>query len=404
MTTSTSSPAVPAPTRATSRGFIAATISFVAVFAAGATPIPLYDSYGQVDGLTPDEFSLVAVAYFACAVFALLVLGRLSNHHGRRPVSIAALLVAMAGCVTLLFVHSFAVLLIGRALQGLAAGLASSAIGSYAVDTAAGRPRWLVATVATAASTVGLAIGVFVSAVLVQFAPAPRELTYLLFAVLLVGCAIALTTRPETVARKGGALASLIPRLRVPAASRPYLPVAALIFVATWAFGGYFNSFGPSIAAEDLGSNNPLIAAAVFASYMAPSFLGGFAAGRFNAATAQRIGMTIVAVAGIGLAFASGSGLLALFLLAGVIGGIGMGLATAGSMNTLLPEAKAAERAGLLAVIYAISYTGSAVPALIAGQLSRIISLPAITAGYALLASTVWIVTLVGARTPKTRN
>jgi hypothetical protein len=133
----------PATASAESRGFVAATVSFVSVFAAGAAAIPLYDTYRSADGLTNDEFSLVAVAYFVCAVFALLVLGRLSNHHGRRPVSIAALLLAVAGCLTLLLVHSFLPLLIGRALQGLAAGLASSAIGAYAVDTAPRRPGGL---------------------------------------------------------------------------------------------------------------------------------------------------------------------------------------------------------------------------------------------------------------------
>ncbi|WP_090955881.1 MFS transporter [Arthrobacter sp. ov118] len=89
------------------RGFAAATVSFVSVFAAGAAAIPLYYTYRRADGLTNSQFSLVAVAYFVCAVFALLVLGRLSNHHGRRPVSIAALLLAAAGCLTLLWVHSF---------------------------------------------------------------------------------------------------------------------------------------------------------------------------------------------------------------------------------------------------------------------------------------------------------
>ncbi len=390
----------PAPARQ-ARGFIAATVSFVAVFAAGATPIPLYDTYRRVDGLTNDEFSLVAVAYFACAVFALLVLGRLSNHLGRRPVSIAALLVAVAGCVTLLFVHSFAVLLIGRALQGLAAGLASSAIGAYTVDTAGRRPRWVIATVTTAASTVGLAFGVFVSGALVEFGPAPREVTYVVFAVLLLGCATSLATRPETVDRIPGAWTSLLPRLSVPLAVRRYLPVATAVFVATWAFGGYFNSFGPSIAAEYLGSHSPIIAAAVFASYMAPSVIGGFLAGRLLPDTAQRVGMTLVAVAGVGLAVASANGLLLPFILAGVIGGIGMGVATSGSMTTLLPQARPSERAGLLAVIYAISYTGSAVPSLIAGQLSRVTTLPTITIGYAVLAVLVWLLTLVAARRPE---
>lgn len=398
MTTSATTAPAPAQTRVATRGFLAATISFVAVFAAGATPIPLYDSYAQTDGLTSDEFSLVAVAYFACAVFALLVLGRLSNHYGRRPVSIAALLVAVAGCLTLLFVNSFTVLLVGRALQGLAAGLASSAIGAYAVDTAGPRPRWVAATVTTAASTVGLAVGVFASGILVEFGPAPRELTYIASAIALLGCAIALATRPETVRRTPGAWASLLPRLSVPAAARRHLPVATAIFIATWAIGGYFNSFGPTIAAQDLGSHSPLIAAAVFASYMAPSVLGGFAAGRLRAATAQRVGMALVAVASIGLAFAAAAGLLVLFILAGVIGGLGMGIATSGSMNTLLPEARPHERAGLLAVIYAISYTGSALPSLIAGQASRLVSLPAITVGYAVLATFVGAFTLVAAR------
>ncbi|MBT2595964.1 MFS transporter [Arthrobacter sp. ISL-72] len=363
------------------RGFIPATVSFVSVFAAGAAAIPLYDTYRTADGLTNDEFSLVAVVYFACAVFALLVLGRLSNHHGRRPVSIAALMLAIAGCLTLLFVNSFLPLLIGRALQGLAAGLASSAIGAYAVDTAPRRPRGLAATVTTAAATVGLAVGVFLSGVLVEFAPAPRELTFCVFAVVLLGCAIALAASPETVPRTPGAFSSLIPRFAIPKASRGYLPLASGVFVATWAFGGYFTSFGPSIAADNLGSHSPVVAAAVFASSMAPSFLGAFIAGRFTPAAAQRIGMTLVAVAGASLAFASTAGILGLYLSAGVVGGIGMGIATSGSMNTLLPEALPRQRAGLLAVIYAISYTGSAVPSLIAGQASRGVSLPAITVG-----------------------
>jgi MFS family permease len=394
----------PSPTRSAARvkgrGFIAATVSFVSVFAAGAAAIPLYDTYRNADGLTNDQFSLVAVAYFVCAVFGLLVLGRLSNHHGRRPVSIAALLIAIAGSLTLLWVHSFPPLLAGRALQGLAAGLASSAIGAYIVDTAPRHPKWLVSAVTTAAATVGLALGVFVSGLLVEFGPAPRELPFIMFAVILLGCAIALATRPETVARTAGAWASLIPRLAVPTASRRYLPLASAVFVATWAFGGYFTSFGPSLAADNLGSHSPLVAAAVFASYMAPSFLGGFVAGRFTPATGQRLGMTLLAAAGAGLAFASTTENLGLFIAAGVLGGIGMGLATSGSMNTLLPEALPEERAGLLAVIYAISYTGSAAPSLIAGQASKVLNLSIITTGYAVLAVLVWIATLLTARNP----
>jgi MFS family permease len=217
----------------------------------------------------------------------------------------------------------------------------------------------------------------------------------------LAGCAAALATGPETVERAPGAWSSLVPRFNVPAPARPLLPVATAVFVATWAFGGYFNSFGPTIAAQDLGSHSPLVAATVFASYMAPSVLGGFAAARFRPAAAQRLGMALVAAAGLGLAFASSAGVLVPFVLAGVVGGLGMGVATSGSMHALLPQAKPAQRAGLLAVVYAISYTGSAVPSLIAGQLSRGVALPVITAGYAALAAIVCAITLIAARNPR---
>jgi len=47
---------------------------------------------------------------------------------------------------------------------------------------------------------------------------------------------------------------------------------------------------------------------------MAPSFLGGFIAGRFKPAAAQHIGLTLVAAAGAGLAFASTAGILGLYI------------------------------------------------------------------------------------------
>ena len=70
-----------------------AACSLVAVFAASASPIPLYEIYRRTDGLSHADLALTAVSYFVAVMAALLVLGRLSNHLGRRPVSLAALAV-----------------------------------------------------------------------------------------------------------------------------------------------------------------------------------------------------------------------------------------------------------------------------------------------------------------------
>src|SRR3954467_2356211 len=141
-------------------GFVGASTSLVAVFAASGSPLPLYESYRRADGLSAADLSLTAVAYFAGAVLALLVLGRLSNHLGRRPVPLAALVLAGAGCLVLIEVHGTGTLVTGRVLQGLACGLASSAVAAYVVDTApAASPRWLAATVTAGAPMIGLTLG-----------------------------------------------------------------------------------------------------------------------------------------------------------------------------------------------------------------------------------------------------
>src|SRR3954453_7848041 len=86
-------------------GFVGASTSLVAVFAASGSPIPLYESYRRADGLTAADLSLTAVAYFAGAVLALLVLGRVPKPLGRRRFPLAALGLAAAGCLGLIQVH-----------------------------------------------------------------------------------------------------------------------------------------------------------------------------------------------------------------------------------------------------------------------------------------------------------
>src|SRR3954471_7242368 len=98
--------------------FVSAACSLVAVFAASSSPIPLYELYRRTDGLSHADLSLTAVAYFAAVMAALLVLGRLSNHVGRRPVALAALVVTAVGTLLLTQVHGVGPLIAGRVLQG----------------------------------------------------------------------------------------------------------------------------------------------------------------------------------------------------------------------------------------------------------------------------------------------
>ena len=168
----------PRPPRSRLFGFAAASGSLVLVFVAAGTPIPLYTTYRLEDGLTHGDLAAAAAVYLIAAAFALLVLGRLSDHLGRRPVAVVALVLAAAGMGVLLTVDSAAPLLLGRTMQGLATGIATSTLGAYAIDTAPTRPHWLAAVTTSAAPMLGIPSGALLAGALVDHGPDPRHLTF----------------------------------------------------------------------------------------------------------------------------------------------------------------------------------------------------------------------------------
>ncbi|MCU1563170.1 MAG: major facilitator superfamily 1 [Arthrobacter sp.] len=382
-------------------GFVAASCSLVGVFAAAGTPIPLYNTYRAEDGITNGDLATAGVFYFVAAALSLLVFGRLSNHLGRRPLALTALLSAAAGCLVLTAVHSVLPFVLGRLLQGMACGVAASGLSSYVIDCAPERPRWLPAVITGSAPMVGVPVGALTSGALVQYGPAPRVLVYTILATVLVLCAVITAVSPETVRRCRGALASLRPCLPVPAgAGRLFLAVGAS-YVGTWSLGGFYQAFGPSLAADQLGTTNPLVAAAVFVSVMILNPIGGPLAARLSSAASLRAGMVLYLFALTGIVFSLAVGAVIPFLMASLVVGVAQGAASTGGLRELLSAARPEDRAGLLSAIYLVAYGGTAVPGIIAGEFARSLSSFQMAVGYAVLAAIAAAIALIAARSPR---
>ncbi|MEV5781371.1 MFS transporter [Streptomyces sp. NPDC052287] len=382
--------------------FSSAVVSLVASFAATAAPIPLFNTYRAEDGFTNAGISLAVVTYSVGTIATLLVLGRLSNHLGRRLTAIASLGLLLLGCLFLLNVQDIGTLLAGRLLMGVGAGLASSSLTSYIVDTAPTRPEWLASVASSQGPMLGLTLGAIASGALVQFAPWPRDLIYLVCAGLLVLAAALIVISPETAKSTPGAWRSLIPRVHVAARVRHLLPVAAAVFLATWATGAFYQAFMPALVADQLHTHGPLLLGLVFAAYMAPSVLGAPVGGRFTSAVAQRIGMTVFLAGWIGIVAAIAIGTLALFIAATIVAGAGQGIAISAATRGLLYGSTLADRAPIFSAIYLLCYSGAAFPSLISGQLSNDFSLPRIALGYGGLAIVATLFTVLAARNPFT--
>ncbi|NQX26154.1 MFS transporter [Microbacteriaceae bacterium VKM Ac-2854] len=362
--------------------FAVVSVALVLVFLASGSPIPLYNTFRIENGVSNAGLAITTVVYLTTTALALLTTGRLSNHLGRRPVAIGAVLLAIAGCVVIASVHDLATLMTGRVLQGLACGIASSALGAYVIDTAPPRPRWLAAAITSGAPGFAIPVGALLSGALVQYAPAPRFLVFMVVGSALTIVAALLLACPETVRRAPGVLRSLRPRVLIPRGDGRILFAAGAGFVATWSLGGFYQAFSPALTADQLGTSNALVIAVVFSSIVVLSPIGGSLSGRFQPAGAVRGGLIVFVAATIAILLALSIGQIVPFLIASLIGGIAQGAVNTGGMRAVLAKARPEERSGLIATVYLISYTGAAAPGLVAGQLSTVLPLVTIALGY----------------------
>ncbi|MEH3078376.1 MAG: MFS transporter [Quadrisphaera sp.] len=386
--------------RPRSAGFAVASAALVLIFVSAGTPIPLYNLYRAEDGLSTADLTVVTVAYLAAAALSLLVLGRLSDHLGRKVVGVAALVCSALGLVVLLGVDGVAPLAVGRLLQGLATGMASSALGALVVDTAPERRRWLPAVVTSAAPTLGIPLGALLSGVLVDHAPAPHLLGYSTVLVLLVAVAVGVAIGPETSTRTSvrAALGSLRPHVTVPAGAGRQLGGVAGFILATWSLGGFYQAFGPTIAEQQLGSSTALLAAAVFASFTVLAVVGGPVSARFRPDLALRWGAMVYLLCVGGILAALAASATGPFLAASLAAGVAQGVAQTGGMRALLARTGPADRAGVLSTVFLVSYSCAAGPSLVAGRLTDTFTLVQISAGYGVLAVAGVVVVLLVAR------
>jgi hypothetical protein len=295
---------------------------------------------------------------------------------------IASLGLLLLGCLLLLNVHHIGILIAGRLLMGLGAGLASSSITAYIVDGAPARPTWLASVASSQTVMLGLAVGAIASGAFVQFGPWPRDLILLVVVGLLLMSAALVAISPETVAASPGGWGSLRPSVRVPVRVRHLLPVAAAVVLPTWATGAFLQAFVPALVEDQLHSNSSLVLGLVFAAYMGPSALGAPLGGRLPPAAAQRIGMLAFLAGWTGLITAIDTGALPLFIAATVFAGAAQGIAISAATRALLHGSAVADRAPIFAAVYLLSYSRATIPSLISAQLSRVFSLPHIALGY----------------------
>jgi hypothetical protein len=349
-----STTAVTIPARSVSRliSAVYATLAAITFSAVSAAPTPIYRVYRETLGLTPFAITFIFAVYSFTIIGAFLTIARLSDYVGRKPMILLALGLNAAALLLFFVAGSAGTLVVARAVQGVATGVALATLGALIADTA---PRWA-AMLNSVTAFIGLAFGSLISGVFVAFVPWPTHLVYALLLGVTLAEMVILAWIAETTSRKAGAWSGMKPKLTVPAAAAA--PMARLfpLTLSAWALGGFYLSLMPSLVVEATGIRSPLVGG-----------LSSFATRALDAGKTVRASAALLAAGIVVTLFAIAAASPVGMFLGTMVAGLGFGASYGASLRMLLPLASSHERAGLLSAYFVESYLAFALPAIAAG-------------------------------------
>jgi MFS family permease len=142
---------------------------------------------------------------------------------------------------------------------------------------------------------------------------------------------------------------------------------AVPVLFAVWALAGLYGALGPALVHALTGSRDVVLGALSLFVLAASAVVATVALRRAAARTVMLFGIlaliTGVAVTVVGVSLGSA----AVFFAGSAIAGAGFGSGFQGSIRTVVPLAAPHQRAGLVSLLYVVSYLGLGVPAVLAG-------------------------------------
>lgn len=359
------------PLPSSNRALMVHGLTLIAFFAASSLPTPLYHLYQASWHFSASTLTAIFSVYALALLVALLLGARLSDHLGRRPVILAAIVLEIVAMAAFAFASDSNGLILARALQGLATGLATAAVGAALIDADPAHGS----TVNSISPMFGLAAGALGSTALAQLLPAPLVTGYVVIAVLLAGCAWLTWITDDVAPRRPGALASLRPRVSVPAHARDALLAVTPLNIALWMLGGFYLSLMPTLVANALNVTSLWLGGCLVALLTFSGALAVWAGAKRKALSVLIVGAVLLAAGTAGIRWSASNSSAVGLMIGSVLAGLGFGGAFLGAIRTVLPLAEPHERSHLMGVFYIESYLSFSAPTIALGFLVQRIGL-----------------------------
>jgi MFS family permease len=385
------------------RAFAAVAYAFLITMAGTTLPTPLYVLYRARFGFSELMVTVIFATYAAGVIVALLLFGRLSDDIGRRRALLPGLVLAGCSAVCFLLAHGVALLLVGRLLSGVSAGIFTGTATAALVDLAPDGAHGRATLVATMVNMGGLGLGPLLSGALVQWAPLDLRLTFWVNLALVVVALVALVALVPDPPDERRRLRFAPQTLLVPREVRAVFVRAALAGFAGFAVLGMFTAVSPAFVAGLLHERSHVLLGLVVCAAFTASTAGQLALARVPG-PALVVGSAGLIGGALIIAASLAASSLVLLILGALVAGAAQGLSFRAGLSAVNAQAPKDQRAAVASSFFVVAYVAISIPVIGVGVLSQAVGLRAaglvFTAVIALLAATVLVLVRAQSRVP----
>lgn len=334
--------------------WVAAAVVAIALWTSAA-PTVSYPLYASEWDLTPAVTTAIFAVYPLVLVVVLVLFGNLSDYIGRRQAILYGLAASLGGVLLFAVAPNVGWIFVGRVLMGIGVGLSMSPATAAMVEFSAPGREKRASSITTASTALGLALATLIGGALIEYGPIPTHLNFWVLSAVVAAVAGAAWFLPRRTAAE--AAGRWRPRpLVVPRALRGSFAIAAAAVSGAFALGALFLSLGVQIAQALIHSDNALVNGAVISLNAVVIGASALVVRRWRSDVIIA-GGAVTTLLGIGLLLLSSmEHSLPLFLVAGVVTGVGYSSLFSGGLGLINAKAPAHHRAGTVSSVYLVAY------------------------------------------------
>lgn len=375
-------------------GFVGAVYAFMIVMMGTTLPTPLYPLYSNVFQLTPLMITVIYAVYAVGVIGGLLVFGQLSDRIGRRYVLIPGIILSIISAIVFLFASNVGLLLLGRVVSGLSAGLFTSTATTTIVNLAPDEKKNQASTIASSVNMLGLGFGPLLCGVLAQYLPYALHLVFIVDIVLLIPAFIGIWLMPEPIKDKQS-FRIKVQKLSVPSNIRGTFIYAVIPVFVGFSMLGLFTAISPNFLGDILDIHNrAIIGLTVFLVFCA-STVGQLLFKQKSDYSVLMLGSATlilgVILVGISLLLSS----YVLLLIGAIVSGLGQAFsfrAGLSTVNSVSPQDKQAE---ITSTFFTIAYIAISIPVVGVGLLQLGLSIQGAGLTFSIIVVLLAIISLV---------